>query len=582
MRSPSVSSAGQRFPLVRNSWLRRWAVCRRVPALLYRFRYSLSSSASSALRASSARGAGTGVRMPGFLDTPGRRWRQPGRARGRTSCATRAKTRARAEKGRPSERDNLHQVEEIEGSDEDAPDNAGYQPFPDFEGWLGEGYDDKSLQRYFRLLETTRREAGPAALELAVRTATRYAAVDTGAIEGLYEVDRGFTRTIAVEAAAWEAALQARGTEVRRAIEDALHAYEFVLDAATASVAISESWIRQLHEIICASQDTYTVFTSSEPQERPLIKGRYKTEPNSPLNISTGRVHQYAPVIDTTPEMQRLVGQMRTEEFIAAPSVVQAAYAHYAFACIHPFPDGNGRVARALASIFLYRLPGVPLVVFADQRADYLDVLEAADEGNPLRLVTFVEQRVVDAIEIVRAHVRTEEYPHVDTSLARMRSVLVGRGGLSHLEFDAAAERLLAMVLEEYQKQLSAISLPEGVQTNQSYTGHTLEPPSGYRRVIASPRTLSISLSSGPPSQSVMLAQVSVFPALPDNTDADFILTCTSMLATLQVQLRDIHPVATEVLRLKITGWVESLLDTSMAVFTEKVAQALRQAGYIE
>lgn len=37
--------------------------------------------------------------------------------------------------------------------------------------------------------------------------------------------------------------------------------------------------------------------------------------------------------------------------------------------------------ARAAISISLYRDPGVPLVIFADQRDLYLDALEAADLG---------------------------------------------------------------------------------------------------------------------------------------------------------------------------------------------------------
>ena len=40
---------------------------------------------------------------------------------------------------------------------------------------------------------------------------------------------------------------------------------------------------------------------------------------------------------------------------------VQAAYAHYALTAIHPFADGNGRLARTVASVFLMRSAGVPL-----------------------------------------------------------------------------------------------------------------------------------------------------------------------------------------------------------------------------
>lgn len=54
--------------------------------------------------------------------------------------------------------------------------------------------------------------------------------------------------------------------------------------------------------------------------------------------------------------------------FASSHPVVQAAYVHHALAAVHPFAEGNGRVARALASVFLYRGVDVPLVVFSDQQ----------------------------------------------------------------------------------------------------------------------------------------------------------------------------------------------------------------------
>jgi len=61
----------------------------------------------------------------------------------------------------------------------------------------------------------------------------RAAALDTGAIEGLYEVDRGFTYTVAFETAAWEVELAKKGENVRPLFEAQLHAYDYVLDLAT-------------------------------------------------------------------------------------------------------------------------------------------------------------------------------------------------------------------------------------------------------------------------------------------------------------------------------------------------------------
>lgn len=55
-------------------------------------------------------------------------------------------------------------------------------------------------------LQVRKAQIEPAVLRSAVDIALRAAAVDTGAIEGLYETDRGFTMTIAREGLAWEQA----------------------------------------------------------------------------------------------------------------------------------------------------------------------------------------------------------------------------------------------------------------------------------------------------------------------------------------------------------------------------------------
>ncbi|WP_142927511.1 Fic family protein, partial [Mycobacterium marinum] len=157
------------------------------------------------------------------------------------------------------------------------------------------------------------------------------------------------------------------------------------------------------------------------PQDRPLPKGIYKTMPNSPTLLD-GREHAYAPVIDTPPEMNRLVNELRAEAFLSAHPVLQAAYAHYAYVCIHPFPDGNGRVARALSSVFLYRSPGIPLIVFADQRNEYYDALESTDNGDPVPFLRFMMTRTVDAIGIVKSMLQRNS-PPIDSTVQSLAAL---------------------------------------------------------------------------------------------------------------------------------------------------------------
>jgi Fic family protein len=281
-----------------------------------------------------------------------------------------------------------------------------YEPFPDFASWKGLTEADLDLwDRFAKGLEAQRAAAPPEAFGRAVEVAMRAAAIDTGAIEGLYDVDRGFTMSVATQAVAWEHAVEEKGADVRALFEAQLEAYELVLDAATKSRPVYEAWVRQLHEVLCRAQATYRVLTPSGWQEHKLVKGQYKTLPNH-VRLKDGSFHAYAPVDRVSQEMHRLVEILTSSEFEAAHPVLQASYAHYALVNVHPFADGNGRVARALASLYYYRAVSVPLSIFANQQFTYLCALQASDTESPAPIIGFFCQRGIDAMQLV-----TESFP---------------------------------------------------------------------------------------------------------------------------------------------------------------------------
>ena len=80
-------------------------------------------------------------------------------------------------------------------------------------------------------------------------------------------------------------------------------------------------------------------------------------------------------------------------EYCAEPDVFHplmvVAWLHHRFAQIHPFADGNGRVTRALVTWHLVQHDHLPIVVTRDDRGDYIDALETADDGNLGKMVNF-------------------------------------------------------------------------------------------------------------------------------------------------------------------------------------------------
>ena len=70
-----------------------------------------------------------------------------------------------------------------------------------------------------------------------------------------------------------------------------------------------------------------------------------------------------------------------------------AAALYYRFATIHPFDDGNGRLARVLMSYWLHWKAGRLFRFFASDKLAHLEAMEAANDGNLTPLKDFFARR---------------------------------------------------------------------------------------------------------------------------------------------------------------------------------------------
>ena len=102
----------------------------------------------------------------------------------------------------------------------------------------------------------------------------------------------------------------------------------------------------------------------------------------------------------TPPDWSKVTGQM--DELIEKIArykqhpVEVAALLHHGFVRIHPFIDGNGRVARLLTNLYLIARGYPPVVLKIEDRGKYYRFLRAADAGNPGLLVNFIAKAVND------------------------------------------------------------------------------------------------------------------------------------------------------------------------------------------
>lgn len=134
------------------------------------------------------------------------------------------------------------------------------------------------------------------------------------------------------------------------------------------------------------------LFPTGRSGMQKIIVGGWRDDSSGPMQVVSGplgreRVHYEAPAAKLVDrEMQTFLDWYARKP--AIDLVLRAAVAHLWFVTIHPFEDGNGRIARAIADMALARSEASPQRFYSmsaqirAERADYYDVLERTQQGG--------------------------------------------------------------------------------------------------------------------------------------------------------------------------------------------------------
>jgi Fic family protein len=243
--------------------------------------------------------------------------------------------------------------------------------------------------------EQKRRLKGSQQLSNFTEKLSREWAIETGVIENLYDIERGVTQTLIERG--FQSELLSHGSTnkpkefVLKLLNDQKEALEGVFDFVKNDRLLSTSYIKELHAALLRSQsETEGVDSSGNSISIPLIKGTWKEQANYPIRNEVK--YTYCPPEHVSSEMDKLIEIHLSQIERNIPSEIQAAWLHHRFTQIHPFQDGNGRVARALASLVLIKDGLFPLVVTRDKKPQYIDSLEAADKGDLQPLIDIISQ----------------------------------------------------------------------------------------------------------------------------------------------------------------------------------------------
>jgi Fic family protein len=168
-------------------------------------------------------------------------------------------------------------------------------------------------------------------------------------------------------------------------------AYSVADDWARSDNRPREFELRQLHTLVMPALPT---------------GGTYKTSQNK----IGGSAHTPTEPWSVQQEMAELADWFSTG---TGDAVLDAAVVHAWLTHIHPFDDGNGRMARLLANLALVQSKYPPLLLRSGpDRGQYLDALAASDDGDILPLYDIF-------VKSLRRVVRTMEKPNYVESKIR-------------------------------------------------------------------------------------------------------------------------------------------------------------------
>jgi Fic family protein len=133
-------------------------------------------------------------------------------------------------------------------------------------------------------------------------------------------------------------------TEMQQEVRNYWRALEWIEEELEAHRAVTEDFIRELHCIVLV-----------RGHGRRGLRSKYRTGECPVVDEATQRIDYGPPKPEDVPAlMSGLVGWLQSKSAAELPGPVRAGLLAHRFVSIHPFSDGNGRTARALATTELW------------------------------------------------------------------------------------------------------------------------------------------------------------------------------------------------------------------------------------
>lgn len=189
--------------------------------------------------------------------------------------------------------------------------------------------------------------------------------------------------------------------------------------------------------------------------------GSYRTH-DEPMQIISGRLDEPKIHFEAPPsklvnkEMDRFIIWFNESSKAGKnnlPAIIKAAIAHHYFVSIHPFEDGNGRIARSLAIKSLSESIKKPILtsfstVIQDKKKDYYNILERSNQNN--EITKWIEY-------FAKTLLKSQEYTQklIDFLIAKAKLYEMLKGKLNQRQ-EKVLQRIFKEGLNGFQGGLSA------------------------------------------------------------------------------------------------------------------------------
>jgi len=155
-------------------------------------------------------------------------------------------------------------------------------------------------------------------------------------------------------------------------------AFDLMMSLVNSKKKISQETIQQIHEFV-------TKGILIDP-------GQYRTE-NVTITGAKIRPPSYLKIIKLIDEYIQNIEKLKLQ------TIKKAAFVYHEFVRIHPFIDGNGRVARLITNFYLIKNGYPPIVIQKEDRKKYYRSLNKADKGDLSDFAIFIARLVNESLQ---------------------------------------------------------------------------------------------------------------------------------------------------------------------------------------